>query len=98
MAVEFIFRSDLESVLITIFENIFDKKLSEDYSSGSQDIVRIFIDSANFSRSIEGHDEKSMSLADLRSWFAVIPSARKFLGSLLVPPDPGYLFFIQFAF
>ncbi|KAK4798457.1 hypothetical protein SAY86_030783 [Trapa natans] len=82
-------RSDLESVLTTIFKNIFDNKLSKGHYSSSQDIVSIFIDGANFSRSTGGLDEKSMSLADLRSWFAVLPSARKFLGSLLVPPDTG---------
>lgn len=97
MDVKFICRSDLESVLTTIFENVFDNKLSEDHYSSSQDIVRIFLESANFSSGVEGHDEKSMSLADLRSWFAVLPSARKFLGSLLVRHDPGYLHLIQFT-
>ncbi|OWM82562.1 MTOR-associated protein MEAK7 [Punica granatum] len=82
-------RSDLSSVLITIFKNIFDNDLSEDHAASEQNTVRIFLDSANFSINIEGHDEKSMSLADLRSWFAVLPSVRKFLGSLLMPPDPG---------
>ncbi|PKI47024.1 hypothetical protein CRG98_032563 [Punica granatum] len=81
-------RSDLSSVLITIFKNIFDNDLSEDHAASEQNTVRIFLDSANFSINIEGHDEKSMSLADLRSWFAVLPSVRKFLGSLLMPPDP----------
>ncbi|OAY71543.1 hypothetical protein ACMD2_22645 [Ananas comosus] len=30
-----------------------------------------------------------MSLADFRNWCNLVPSVRKFLGSLLLPPDSG---------
>jgi hypothetical protein len=30
-----------------------------------------------------------MSLSDFRSWCTLLPSSRKFLGNLLMPPDSG---------
>ncbi|KAL9425410.1 hypothetical protein AB3S75_032378 [Citrus x aurantiifolia] len=82
-------RSDLESVVIAMLEIIFSMKISERGSNSHQDIVDVFLNSATFSKNGEGSSNKSMSFEDFRSWCTLIPSARKFLGGLLTPPDPG---------
>lgn len=84
-------RSDLESVMITVFGSVFSPKRVQTGGSPKQQDLRIFLDSANFSENAQGHGDQSMSLEDLRRWFAVVPSVRKFLGSLLVPPNSGFL-------
>lgn len=80
----------MESVLIAIFNNIFGVKDSELRSSSYQDIVNIFLNAATFSKH-EGSTEEVMSFDDFRSWCTHLPSVRKFLGSLLMPPDSGTL-------
>ncbi|KAF3441600.1 hypothetical protein FNV43_RR15515 [Rhamnella rubrinervis] len=77
-------RSDLESVLVTIFEIIFKPSDSDLELSSLQDTVGIFLNAAKFSE-----HEASMSFEDFRSWCTIVPSVRKFLGSLLIPPDQG---------
>ncbi|KAI4300591.1 hypothetical protein L6164_033950 [Bauhinia variegata] len=81
-------RSDLESVLIAIFNGILAKD-SELSSNSHQDTVKIYLNSATFSKHEEGCNEESMSFDDFRSWCTHVPSVRKFLGSLLTPPDSG---------
>ncbi|XP_010104804.2 TLD domain-containing protein 1 [Morus notabilis] len=75
-------RSDLEAVLVAIFDHIFKG------DNSSKDSVGIFLDSAVFTKHDEGTEE-CMSFQEFRSWCTILPSVRKFLGSLLVPPDPG---------
>ncbi|ESR43347.1 hypothetical protein CICLE_v10011702mg [Citrus x clementina] len=82
-------RSDLESVVIAMLEIIFSMKISERGSNSHQDIVDVLLNAATFSKNGEGSSNKSMSFEDFRSWCTLIPSARKFLGGLLTPPDPG---------
>ncbi|GKV07269.1 hypothetical protein SLEP1_g19065 [Rubroshorea leprosula] len=82
-------RSDIESVLVTIFDDIFNVKSSEPGSSSQVDMVDIFLNSATFSRGDERCNDKSMSFEDFRKWCTLIPSLRKYLGSLLIPPDSG---------
>ncbi|GLT52168.1 hypothetical protein SLA2020_255220 [Shorea laevis] len=82
-------RSDIESVLVTIFDDIFNVKGSEPGSSSQGDMVDIFLNSATFSRGDERCNDKSMSFEDFRKWCTLIPPLRKFLGSLLIPPDSG---------
>ncbi|KAK9194068.1 hypothetical protein WN944_004770 [Citrus x changshan-huyou] len=82
-------RSDLESVVIAMLEIIFSMEISERGSNSHQDIVDVFLNAATFSKNGEGSSNKSMSFEDFRSWCTLIPSARKFLGGLLTPPDPG---------
>ncbi|PON43705.1 Parvalbumin [Parasponia andersonii] len=82
-------RSDLESILVAIFETLFRKDSSEPWLSSSKDSVGIFLAAANFSKHDEGHPEDSMSFEDFKGWCTILPSIRKFLGSLLMPPDPG---------
>lgn len=85
---EFDIRSDLESVLVSMLDNIF----SECGSTSHKEVVDVFLNAASFSKSDEGCSEKSMSFGDFITWCSLLPSARKFLGSLLAPPDPGFLF------
>lgn len=75
-------RSDIELVLITILESIF--------SMGNRDIANVFLNAATFSNGVEGAAEISMSFDDFRRWCSLLPSVRKFLGSLLIPPDAGF--------
>ncbi|GLT90070.1 hypothetical protein SLE2022_080220 [Rubroshorea leprosula] len=82
-------RSDIESVLVMIFDDIFNVKSSEPGSSSRGDMVDIFLNAATFSRGDERCNYKSMSFEDFRKWRTLIPSLRKFLGSLLIPPDSG---------
>ncbi|XP_054803130.1 uncharacterized protein LOC129306517 isoform X2 [Prosopis cineraria] len=82
-------RSDLESVLIAIFHNLLSIEDSEVRSSSHRDTVNIFLNAATFSKYEEGCTEEFMSFEDFRSWCTHIPSVRKLLGSLLMPPDSG---------
>ncbi|KAL2566378.1 hypothetical protein AAZV13_19G161600 [Glycine max] len=89
----FVGRSDLETVMIAIFNDILCIKGSEDRSCSHQDIFNIFLNAANFSKHDEGGTEETMSFEDFRSWCTHLPSVRKLLGSLLLSPDsgrPGY--------
>ncbi|KAK0584598.1 hypothetical protein LWI29_015932 [Acer saccharum] len=80
-------RSDLKSVVIAMFGNIFSTSTSESGSSSHQEIVDVFLNAATFSKNGETSTEESMSLEDFRNWCSLVPSIRKFLGSLLTPPD-----------
>ncbi|KAE8098615.1 hypothetical protein FH972_016661 [Carpinus fangiana] len=84
-------RSDLQAVLIAMHETIFFVKDSEHGSSSHKDIGDIFLDAATFSKHVDGCAEKCMSLEDFRNWCTLVPSVRKFLGSLLMLPEPGRL-------
>lgn len=84
------FRSDLESALVAIFDHIFKGDNSESKSGSSKDNVGIFLDAAVFTKHNEGTEE-CMSFQEFRRWSTILPSVRKFLGSLLLPPDPGIL-------
>ncbi|CAM0950071.1 unnamed protein product [Alopecurus aequalis] len=81
-------RSDLESVVASIHETIFaDNK--EAGEGSNKRTFEAFLNSAVFSADVEGVSEKSMSLPDFRNWCIIMPSPRKFLGSLLMPPASG---------
>ncbi|XP_030927953.1 uncharacterized protein LOC115954183 isoform X2 [Quercus lobata] len=82
-------RSDLESVLIAMFGTIFSEKDAELGPSSQKDVVDIFLNAATFSKHVEGSAEKSMSFEDFRNWCALLPSVKKYLASLLMPPDAG---------
>ncbi|XP_075638523.1 uncharacterized protein LOC142610567 [Castanea sativa] len=82
-------RSDLESVLTAMFETIFSEKDAELGPSSHKDVVDIFLNAATFSKHVEGSAEKSMSFEDFRNWCALLPSVKKYLASLLMPPDAG---------
>lgn len=84
-------RCDIESVLAAILRSIFSLEASNPGLNSHREIINVFLNSAKFSKVVEGAAEKSMSFEDFRSWCALLPSVRKFLGSLLIPPDAGRL-------
>ncbi|KAK2989165.1 hypothetical protein RJ640_014128 [Escallonia rubra] len=81
-------RSDLEAVLTAMLETIFSHRSAEPGSASCQETVHIFLDAAKFSEAREGCTGNSMSFEDFRTWCTLLPSVRKFLGSLLMPSDP----------
>lgn len=84
-------RCDIESVLAAILRSIFSLEASNPGLNSHREIINVFLNAAKFSKVVEGAAEKSMSFEDFRSWCALLPSIRKFLGSLLLPPDAGRL-------
>lgn len=79
-------RSDLEAVLSEMLDCVFSSKDHELGLSNREEILDIYLNAATLSKDVEGC-EKSMSPEDLRSWFTLLPSVRKFLGNLLMPSD-----------
>ncbi|PKU59324.1 uncharacterized protein LOC110098942 [Dendrobium catenatum] len=90
----FLERCDLEAVLDSISDAVFTPKNSQAALSSSKVVMKAFLSATEFSHEVEGKAENCMSLADFRNWCNVIPSARKYLGSLLKLPDTGALFFL----
>jgi Ca2+-binding EF-hand superfamily protein len=85
-------RSDLESFLVVILKSVFSTESSDAESSDYKKMVDALLNAATFSKSDDG-SEKGMSFEDFRSWCSFVPTIRKFLGSLLMPPSTG-LFFV----
>uniref|UniRef100_A0A1J3GHL4 TLD domain-containing protein 1 n=1 Tax=Noccaea caerulescens TaxID=107243 RepID=A0A1J3GHL4_NOCCA len=81
-------RSDLESVLVVILKSVFSTESSDAESSDYKEMVDALLNAAAFSKSDDA-SEKGMSFEDFRSWCSLVPSIRKFLGSLLMPPGPA---------
>ncbi|WVZ88422.1 hypothetical protein U9M48_034945 [Paspalum notatum var. saurae] len=81
-------RSDLESVLASIHETLFAENKEVEEGSHNR-TFEAFLNSAVFSEDAEGVSEKCMSLSDFRNWCILLPSLKKFLGNLLMPPDSG---------
>ncbi|KAL3839331.1 hypothetical protein ACJIZ3_023922 [Penstemon smallii] len=75
-------RSDLEAVLTAMLDKLFQKQSSDAMAGSHQEIVEVFINAANLTTD-------SMSFEDFRKWCTLLPSVRKFLGSLLMPSDSG---------
>lgn len=86
---KYVFRSDLESVLVVILKSVFSTESSDAESSDYKEMVDALLNAATFSKSDDG-SEKGMSFQDFRSWCSLVPTIRKFLGSLLMPPGPGF--------
>ncbi|KAJ0088766.1 hypothetical protein Patl1_32670 [Pistacia atlantica] len=67
--------------------------INDDGILGRSDLESVLIAMLDsiFSTKISGTgcNEESMSFEDFKAWCTLIPSARKFLGSLLMHPDPG---------
>ncbi|OVA06450.1 EF-hand domain [Macleaya cordata] len=82
-------RSDLEAVLTAMLDAVFSPNDAGPVLSSHQGIIDIFLNGATFSNKVEGCAKNSMSFEDFKSWCRLLPSVRKFLGSLLMPPDPG---------
>lgn len=89
-AIKFAGRSDLEAVITSILDSIFYSKRAEPGLSSNQDIIEIFLNAATFSKDVEGCNEYRMSFGDFKSWCSLLPSVRKFLGNMMMPPGPGF--------
>ena len=81
-----------------MFETIFSTKDAELGPSSHKDDADIFLNAATFSKHDDGCSEKSMSFEDFRNWSTLLPSVKKFLGSLLIPPDAGFLLIFRFVY
>lgn len=82
------FRSDLDAVMGSIYSTIFSEDGEQPCLSLHQETMVAFLNVAILSKEVEG-TETSMSLVDFKNWCRVLPSVRKFLGSLLMPLDSG---------
>ncbi|GKV38853.1 hypothetical protein SLEP1_g46714 [Rubroshorea leprosula] len=69
--------SDIESVLVTIFDDIFNVRSSEPGSSSQRGRVDIFLNAATFSRSDERCNDRSMSFEDFRKLVYAHPISEK---------------------
>lgn len=83
-------RSDLECVVNTMLNYVFSQNCSEPEVVSHQEIAKVFLSTANFNKHDKGDVETNMSYEDFRKWCILLPSARKFLGSLMTPSDTGY--------
>uniref|UniRef100_A0A0A0LGR3 TLDc domain-containing protein n=1 Tax=Cucumis sativus TaxID=3659 RepID=A0A0A0LGR3_CUCSA len=77
-------RSDLESVLIAIFNYVFPSTNNEPGLDSHKDAIQIFVRAATFSE-----NDEQFTYENFKNWCSLLPSVRKFLGSLLMPPDIG---------
>ncbi|XP_020580410.1 TLD domain-containing protein 1 isoform X2 [Phalaenopsis equestris] len=86
-------RCDLEAVLDSISDAVFNPKNTQTALGSSKTSMKAFVSSAEFSREVDGKAGSFMSFVDFRNWCNHKPSARKYLGNLLKPPDaatPGF--------
>nr|GLL24684.1 TLD domain-containing protein 1 [Ipomoea trifida] len=82
-------RSDLEAVLTAMLDNIFSQTCSQHGPGSHSEVIGILLNAANFTTDSKKSAESCMSYEEFRKWCALLPSVRKFLGSLLMPSDPG---------
>ena len=82
-------RSDLESVLIAIFNSVFPSTNNEPGLDSHQDAIQIFVRAATFSE-----NDEQFTYENFKNWCSLLPSVRKFLGSLLMPPDIGICLYL----
>lgn len=91
-------RSDLEAVLKSIHKAIFSPQIDANGLNLDENVLEVFLNASTFSKQGEATAENSMSSADFRNWCSLLPSVRKFLGSLLMPPDSGSVQSLFFFF
>ncbi|GMH23156.1 hypothetical protein Nepgr_024999 [Nepenthes gracilis] len=82
-------RSDLEAVLVGILESLFSQNDHTPGSGSNKYFIDALLNAATYSKCGLGSEEKSMSLQDFNNWCALVLSVRKYLGGLLMQPDPG---------
>ncbi|KAL6514330.1 hypothetical protein OROHE_019072 [Orobanche hederae] len=75
-------RSDLEVVLTSMLDNLFHQQSPEPKAGSHKEIVKVFINAANFA-------SDSICFEDFQKWCSLLPAVRKYLGSLLMPLDSG---------
>lgn len=80
----------METVLLAIFESLFSLKDSHLVSGPNECTANVFLNAATLSKDDKEGARDAMSFEDFRSWCSLLPSVRKYLGSLLMPPGPGF--------
>lgn len=84
-----VYRSDLQAVIDAILDDLFPLKDNESGMRSHQCIVDAILGAATFLKDDGEGGTESMSFEDFKDLCGRIPSLRKYLGSLLSPPDPG---------
>ncbi|PKA57323.1 hypothetical protein AXF42_Ash002628 [Apostasia shenzhenica] len=86
-------RCDLEAVMHSISDSVFHRGDGQTSLSSWKIAIEAFLDVAEFSKEVEKNADNSMSLVDFRNWCILVPSVKRFLGSIMMPPDKGRLGF-----
>lgn len=81
-------RSELEAIMISVLETVLSPKDTIIGDSLPEHAVQTFINAANFIPASECGGQR-MSFEDFREWCNLVPSLKKFLGSLLTSPVTG---------
>lgn len=77
-----------------MLDSIFSQKCSQHGPGSHSEVIDILLNAANFTMDSQKSAESCMSYEEFRKWCALLPSVRKFLGSLLMPSDPGSSFMV----
>lgn len=75
--------------MASIHDTVFPSQNYGHDLSSRQDFINTFINAAKFSKRSEQLPEDVMSAVEFKEWCTTLPSVRKFLGSFLMPPEPG---------
>ncbi|KAJ8449229.1 hypothetical protein Cgig2_021693 [Carnegiea gigantea] len=81
-------RSDVQAVLAAILADLFPSKDHKPGSSSHPRLLDAIVSAPTFPTD-GGRNDKSMSFEDFKNLCDHVPSFRKYLGSLLTPPDSG---------
>ncbi|XP_057549617.1 uncharacterized protein LOC130827783 [Amaranthus tricolor] len=82
-------RSDLQAVLAAILDDLFPLKDDKSGLRSHECIMDEILNAATFSKDDGGGDTKSMSFEDFKDLCAHIPSLRRYLKGLMLPPESG---------
>eukprot|EP00252_Welwitschia_mirabilis_P008534 TRINITY_DN2043_c0_g1_i1.p1 TRINITY_DN2043_c0_g1~~TRINITY_DN2043_c0_g1_i1.p1 ORF type:complete len:424 (-),score=84.25 TRINITY_DN2043_c0_g1_i1:302-1573(-) len=81
-------RSELESVMISVFETILSPNDAVRGDTLSECSIQNFLNALKPNTS-DCKDDQNISFEDFQQWCSMVPSLKKFLKSLLTPPKPG---------
>lgn len=82
-------RSEVEAVMISVLETVLSSKDTITGDTLPEHIVQTFINAANFTPASDCDGGQIMSFEDFKEWCNLVPSLKKFLGSLLSSPITG---------
>lgn len=82
-------RSELEALMVSVLETVLSPKDTIIRDSLPEDAVQTFTSAANFTPASECDGGQRMSIEDFRKWCNLVPSLKKFLGSLLTSSVSG---------
>lgn len=76
---------------MAILDDVLSMRSTESKPCSHSETMDVFLNAATFPGNAGTGTDESMSYEDFRHWCSLVPSARKFLGSLLMPPKPGFM-------